>query len=47
MDEEAFENMQEKGLKTEIKNIIIEREKDIQRQMIENKIREERYNKKY
>lgn len=47
MDEEAFENMQEKGLKTEIENIIIEKEKDIQKQMVENKIREARYNKKY
>lgn len=43
---EEIENMWKKGLKMEIENMIVEREKDIQRQTID-RIRNTRYNKRY
>jgi len=43
---EEIENMWKKGLKMEIENMIVEREKDIQRQTID-RIRNTRYNKGY
>lgn len=43
---EEIENMWKKGLKMEIENMIVEREKDIQRQTVD-RIMNTRYNKRY
>lgn len=43
---EEIENMWKKGLKIEIENMTVEREKDIQRQTVD-RIRNTRYNKRY
>lgn len=43
---EEIENMWKKGLKMEIENMIVEREKDIQRQTVDRKTNT-RYNKRY
>lgn len=47
---EEIENMWKKGLKIEIENMTVEREKDIQRQTVDrtvDRIRNIRYNKRY
>lgn len=43
---EEIENMWKKGLKIEIENMTVEREKDIQKQTVD-RIRNTRYNKRY
>jgi len=44
---EEIENMWDSGLKIKIENMIRDRERDIQRQTVDSRIREERYNKRY
>lgn len=46
-DIEKIENMWNRSLKMETENMIRERERDIQKQMIDSTIRESRYNKRY
>lgn len=44
---EEIENMWDSGLKMEIENMIRDRERDIQRQTVDSRIREARYDKRY